>query len=106
LIPPKKLRDAGLGHLRPVKLLEITPSQPMDELAYHHLKALPPMLRRLIGRSLETGEGGSSLASYLLFDKAFCQDLIALGYTDAQAHAKQLAAFFAPAEPAAAKTAS
>ncbi len=93
LIPAEKLEAEGLG-LRPVKLLEISPSQPIDEMAARHVEALPVMLRRLIGKSMAQGSGGASLASYLLFDRAFCRDLIALGYADAQSHAKQLTDFF------------
>lgn len=95
LIPHHKLEEAGLGHLRPVKLLEISPSQPMDDLAARYIDSLPVVLRRLIGRSQEMGGGGTSLASYLLFEPEFSSTLISLGYADAQAHAKQLAQFFA-----------
>ena len=39
-------------------------------------------------------EGGVSLASYLLFDKDFMRELIALGYKDAKAKARELELFF------------
>lgn len=35
------------------------------------------------------------MASYLLFEGPFLKDLVALGYRDAQAHARQIEAFFA-----------
>lgn len=93
LIPAKKLEAAGLD-LRPVGLLQISPSYPIDDIAVKYINSLPLMVRRMMGRSLEVGEGGVSLASYLLFDKNFCRDLIKLGYRDAQTHAKELQDFF------------
>ncbi len=93
LIPEKKRAAAGLD-LRPVELVHISPSQAIDDIAVKYINALPLMLRRMMGRSLEVGEGGVSLASYLLFDKNFCRELIKLGYRDAQAQAKELQHFF------------
>ncbi|WP_227519930.1 patatin-like phospholipase family protein [Mangrovitalea sediminis] len=95
LIPEEKRQEAGLN-LRPVKLLDISPSRPINEIASQYLDGLPLILRRLLGRNLEKGEGGASLASYLLFDHRFCRDLIALGYQDAQAQAHQLVEFLDP----------
>lgn len=92
LVPEEKLQKAGL-HLRPVRLLDISPSRPINEIATRYLDALPLILRRLLGRNLEKGEGGASLASYLLFDHRFCRDLIALGYQDAQAKSRELVEF-------------
>lgn len=96
LIPQRKLAEAGMGHLRPINMLEISPSQPIEEIASRHIDALPLMLRRLMGKNLDLGEGGNSLASYLLFDSAFCRELIALGYADAKQQARAIEQFFAP----------
>ena len=93
LIPPEKLREAGLD-LNPVDILEISPSEPIDEIAAKYLDGLPLILRRLAGASDTDGEASASLASFLLFDPRFCRDLINLGYRDGQSHARQIERFF------------
>lgn len=40
-----------------------------------------------------TKSSGSSILSYLLFDKRFCQELIALGYHDAMEQASAIETF-------------
>ena len=40
--------------------------------------------------------GGTSMASYLLFDSAFCRELIACGYRDAMEEERLIRDFFAP----------
>ncbi|WP_336365507.1 patatin-like phospholipase family protein [Marinobacter sp. C2H3] len=98
LIPPERLAEANLD-LHPVDILEISPSEPIDELAAPHLGALPSVLRTLTGdheaSAHGTGNGSGNLASYLLFEPAFCRKLIELGYRDGQNQAKQVKAFFA-----------
>ena len=93
LFPRDKLNSAADLHLRPMELLEISPSEPINGIASRYLDGLPALLRRFLGKNLERGEGGASLASYLLFDPRFCKELIALGYQDAQAKSEELAAF-------------
>jgi NTE family protein len=98
LIPPEKLKEAGLD-LNPVDILEISPSEPIDEIAAKYLDGLPLILRRLAGASDVGGEASASLASFLLFDPRFCKDLINLGYRDGQSHARQIERFFSGAAP-------
>ncbi|MEX0603821.1 MAG: patatin-like phospholipase family protein [Marinobacter sp.] len=93
LIPPDKLAESGLA-LNPVRLLEISPSEPIDELAAEHMSAMPLILRKLAGATDRSYASGGSLASYLLFDHGFCTALIKLGYQDAQNHARQIERFF------------
>lgn len=93
LIPPDKLESAGLD-LKPVRLLEISPSQEIDDIASKYLDGLPLLLRNLIGATMIGNKTGASLASYLLFDHRFCRDLISLGYRDAQTQAREIDAFF------------
>jgi NTE family protein len=93
LIPPEKLKGAGLD-LNPVDILEISPSEPIDEIATKYMDGLPLILRRLAGASDVGGEASASLASFLLFDPRFCKDLINLGYRDGQSHARQIERFF------------
>ncbi|MCK7547839.1 patatin-like phospholipase family protein [Marinobacter koreensis] len=93
LIPPERLKEANLD-LHPVDILEISPSQPLDELAAPHMGALPPLVRTLTGEAESVADGGANLASYLLFDNHFCKTLMELGYRDGQAHANQIQRFF------------
>ncbi len=95
MIPEQTMQASGLD-FRSVRLLDISPSQPINEIAARYLDGLPLVLRRLLGNHLAGEEEGASLASYLLFDHRFCRDLIMLGYQDAQARSKQLVSLLRP----------
>lgn len=92
---------------RPVEVLALQPSQSLDELAHKHIGCLPTATRHtLIGLGVldaRRGAAGSAaaLASYLMFEPAFVQSLIALGEADAWAQRDALRAFLASAEPSA-----
>ncbi|OZG71363.1 alpha/beta hydrolase [Hahella sp. CCB-MM4] len=94
-IPPANLEKFGID-LRPLEILNISPSQPIDELAAAHIQELPATVRKFVGQNNDSPEGGASLASYLLFEGGFMRDLIKLGYMDAQSHARQIENFFRP----------
>ncbi|ABC32755.1 predicted esterase of the alpha-beta hydrolase superfamily [Hahella chejuensis KCTC 2396] len=93
LVPEESLREAGIS-MRPLEMLVISPSQPIDEIAARHAGELPKAVRQFLGQGKPNQEGGASLASYLLFEGPFMRDLIKLGYQDAQAHARQIENFF------------
>ena len=81
--------------IRNIDLLAIYPSMEFDEIAVRHIKDLPRAMRvgmRIIGAS-EPG-GGGSLASYLLFEKNFCRELIDCGYRDAMEQRDAILQFF------------
>ena len=84
-----------MAGVRYIPYLEVSPTQPIFEIARKHLSKLPTLIRRIMGRNLHSGEGGISLASYLMFDKEFCRELIRLGYADAQKKATEIENFFA-----------
>ena len=93
LIPEGAQLDAGLD-FRPVRLLEISPSHQINDIAGKYMDGMPLVLRNLVGAADRHHGTAASLASYLLFDPRFCQELIALGYHDAQQHANQIERFF------------
>ncbi|MEY4447523.1 MAG: hypothetical protein RLZZ433_538 [Pseudomonadota bacterium] len=95
LIPEEK-RQAT--HLRPVQLLLIAPSQRLDAIAAKHADALPQTVKSLLktlGASPNTAQGqGNALVSYLLFESAYTQELMALGEADAKAQKEEIHKFF------------
>ena len=85
------------GDMRTLDLLAIYPSMEFDEIAAKHVKDLPRRMRiamKVIGATKRGG--GASLASYLLFEKDFCKELIDCGYRDALAQRDEILAFFNP----------
>ncbi len=88
---PKELRQHT--KLRHVEVLVISPSQPIEEIAEHHLSALPWTIRILLRSVGVMRRRGANLVSYLLFDKVYCRALIALGYHDAMQHKAEILAF-------------
>ena len=94
LIPPDKLEGSSLM-LRPVKVLFITPSQPIERIAARFVHELPRSVRFLLRPTGALSRSGSNLASYLLFEESFCRALIDLGYQDTMAREAEVQAFFA-----------
>ena len=88
---------AETGGLRMVDFLCINPSVEINELVSRHINALPRAMRAILKMTGATPSGGgTSMASYLLFEGAFCRDLIACGYRDAMAQQDALMHFFYP----------
>ena len=85
------------SRLRPLELLVIAPSERIDAIAARHTRALPGAVRRLFGSMAAPGEAGAkgaALASYLLFESAFTQELMALGRADTLRQREEVCAFF------------
>ena len=71
----------------------ISPSEELERIAMRHVQSLSRTLRLLFRSVGATQRGGSTLLSYLLFEKSFCRELIALGYRDAMARQDNLRGF-------------
>ncbi len=95
LIPPE-LRQAS--SLKPIDLLVIAPSERLDVMAARHIGHLPPAMRTLLGGlgvSTQAADiKGAALASYLLFESSYTQDLMALGRADALRQQVEIRRFF------------
>lgn len=95
LLPESALADTPL---KPLEALVISPSQRLDDIAARHLLALPVPVRALLGGVGVGGKGdaarGSALASYLLFEAPFTQELMALGEADTVARKDEVLQFF------------
>jgi NTE family protein len=99
LIPPDKLSDSTI-QLRPVKVLFITPSQPLERIAARFIHELPGTVRFILRPTGALNRSGSNLASYLLFEESFCRALIDLGYQDTISRESEVKEFFEPEETA------
>ncbi|OGA40723.1 MAG: Patatin [Betaproteobacteria bacterium RIFCSPLOWO2_12_FULL_68_19] len=97
LVPPERLPESGL-QLRPVKVLFITPSQPLERIAARFVHELPGTVRFILRPTGALNRSGSNLASYLLFEESFCRALIDLGYQDTMAREAEVRGFFDPPE--------
>jgi NTE family protein len=96
LLPPQAQAAASL---RPIDVLVIAPSERLDDIAAKHINSLPlPVRAMLRGVGVSgTGSGaerGSALASYLLFEAPYTQELVALGVKDTLARRDEVVKFF------------
>ena len=91
---PQELITQRKIDLRPVKVLFISPSHPIERIAARFVHELPPMVRFVLRPTGAMNRAGSNLASYLLFEETFCRALIDLGYQDTTARAAEVRTFF------------
>jgi NTE family protein len=93
---PQSLREKNnITDLNPVEVLSISPTESIDSIAEEHLHQLPKSLRMFLSLTGATARGGgSSAASYLLFEPGFCRKLIAMGMRDALAKETEIKQFF------------
>lgn len=80
--------------LRPVKTLVIAPSERVDGIASRHISSLPAPIRSMLGRIGATDASGAALASYLLFEASFTNELMVLGIKDTMHMKNDVLAFF------------
>ena len=96
----------AMSSLRPIELLVIAPSQRLDAVAARHVAALPGPVRTLLAALGVTSNmadvRGAALASYLLFEAGYTQELMALGRADTMAMRAEVCRFFGWVDPEAA----
>jgi NTE family protein len=92
---PEEKRNRS--ELRSIESLVIAPSERLDEIATRHVKSLPAPIRVMLSGIGATETRGSALASYLLFEPGFTNELMALGFADAMNVKDDVLAFFVDA---------
>ena len=93
-VPADLLKKMGLT-LHHVDVLVLTPSEPLEAIAVKHVHSLPWTIRFLLRSVGAMRRGGANLASYLLFEKGYCNELIELGYQDTIKRRDEVEAFLA-----------
>lgn len=85
--------DSHNIQLRNIDLFTCNPSRKIDDIASQHVHRLPTSILKLLERIGATEKLGGSLASYLLFEEHYCNDLIRIGYEDAWEQKVKIAEF-------------
>jgi NTE family protein len=93
LIPEDK--KINTQQLRNIDSFTLNPSDDFNSIAVENYQELPYSIRLLLRCVGITNDAESSLISYLLFEKKYCQRLIELGYQDAMEKERQIRAFLA-----------
>ncbi len=94
LLGPGGVSSEGLAH---VDALVLAPSRDLGAIALAYADRLPGGVRTLL-RALGSTQGtGANLTSYLLFDRAYCRALLALGYDDTMARRDEVRTFLSGA---------
>ncbi len=92
MIPSTHLHKDAVT-LRQVDVFFISPSRDIEPIAIKHAHHLPRALRLLLRGVGARHRHGANLLSYLLFERPYCRELIALGYADAMARKQEILDF-------------
>jgi NTE family protein len=80
----------GCEEMRPLTVLQVTPSANLTEIAAHHQKDMPYLIQYFVNSLGRDAGSCSDLMSYLLFTPKYTRDLIELGYHDADERADEI----------------
>jgi NTE family protein len=92
MIPSGTIREHGV-RMRRVDTLFISPSRDIEPIAAKHQHRLPRSIRMLMRGVGAQRRHGANLVSYLLFERAYTRELIALGYADAMTRREEILQF-------------
>lgn len=90
---PQMLRRGALSEVRAIDTMLIVPSEDLREIAERHRQELPFAIRALLNGMGGKEPGENKLLSFLLFEKNYTRELIALGYRDGMKVKQQLLDF-------------
>ena len=93
-IPEERLQEADI-RLRPVETMVVSPSKQLDKIAGRNVRNMPRSVRAFLRAAGGTAKGGGAgVASYLMFEKPFIDELIDLGYQDTMWEKDKILDFF------------
>ncbi len=90
---PEEVRQQH-STLRQIEVMVMSPpAEVLDAIAMRHAHLLPKSIKLFVRGSGATHKSGSGVLSYLLFEAAYCKDLMALGYNDGRGRHEELRRF-------------
>jgi NTE family protein len=94
---PGEVLERSRYPLHHVDFRVLTPSEELEKIASQHAAELPRTIRALLYTVGGMRRSGSTLLSYLLFERSYCRALIRLGYGDTMARKDDLLTFLGAA---------